>query len=503
MSKTEILEHIHALYRQEGIAVLSYPVFKRQENLYFHLYKKGLTLSAVIDRLGLRQEYDRYKLRHFVKKTAAGVQRRWSWDRVLREAKNAMLTHGSLPPAQWFSENGKGSLVQYVYSCGKSWEALRAELGSFETSSFVESRNGMRWRSHPEASVSNFLYARGIEHKLGERYADRFAQVSEQTRAWYDIHFRAKNGRWIDVEIWGDKPNGHDEAAYSRKRIFKERFHRRSTCFLGIDYQDCFSEAALSTILSSYIGKVEPFVFDRPTDRLIQTTHWSNTDELLETCRKLAAEQPDGLFPTEGWLRKRGRFRNRPGPVYNTVAIYVYKWFGGVRPLRGLLNETKQKSIAWDRKTTVRLYREFFETHQITPGQAKSSPGRSRLPRDQILLAQNICHAVESYVGGMAKLNKTLGIVIRRQTKWSRERVLQGFTDIHARTGLSPSQVSRLDQHRRKLFGVTKSDASFSARLCDRATAYFSSLNNVHTLAGIKVVDIRRLVQKRLNKTRT
>ena len=106
----------------------------------------------------------------------------WTWERIVKTAKEIQEKEGFLPPAGWFQQNGHGSLVHAVYYLGNDWEKLRHELEDFSSSSFVESRNGMRWRSHPEASLSNFLYVRGIEHKCGGRYPDEYAK---QARASY------------------------------------------------------------------------------------------------------------------------------------------------------------------------------------------------------------------------------------------------------------------------------------------------------------------------------
>lgn len=165
--------------------------------------------------------------------------------------------------------NGYGSLVQAVYNLGKSWELLREAIGDFQQSSFVESRNGMRWRSHPEASLSNYLYARGVEHKRGERYPDDYAVRASAKYAYYDLHLLAKNGEWIDVEIWGDKPNGHNEDRYRERRKDKEAYHSGKATFVGIQFHDCYSDEKLTSILEPLIGLVSPFRFDRPTDRLM------------------------------------------------------------------------------------------------------------------------------------------------------------------------------------------------------------------------------------------
>ena len=188
---------------------------------------------------------------------------------------------------------------------------------------FYNSRVGIRWRSRPEAGLSNFLYARGIEHKRGERYPDGYSKQSGRAHGRYDLHFRSNAGEWIDVEIWGDLPDAYSHGRYRRTREFKEAWRAGDPNFLGLQYQDCLSDGRLAVLLQPYIRVIEPFRFDKPQDRQIETAHWSDADEFLETCRQLAADMPDGIFPSEEWLRKRGRYASRTGDAYNTIAVRV------------------------------------------------------------------------------------------------------------------------------------------------------------------------------------
>ena len=64
--------------------------------------------------------------------------------------------------------------------------------------------------------------------------------------------------------------------------------------FLGVHYSDCFKEDRLADILAPYLAKRAAFRFDKPTDSLIPTTHWSNADELLAYCQTLGPK-PNNL----------------------------------------------------------------------------------------------------------------------------------------------------------------------------------------------------------------
>lgn len=496
MSSEQIVEHVRGLYREQGPALLTFAGLKKA-GIYFHLYAKGIKQGELIDALHARDAYEAYKVANFTYETATGIKRRWSWERVLTEARAVKDRLGHLPPGQWFQQNGMGSLVFAVYDCGKTWETLREALDCFATSNFVQSRNGLRWKSHPEASLSNFLHARGIQHKVGLRYAESISQVSDLARAYYDLHFVDNQRRWIDVEIWGDKPNGHGEEDYARKRSIKEAFHSQSSTFLGISHKECFEEDKLSAILRPYIGTIEPFVFDKKTDALLYSTHWSNADELIEFCRQLAEQQPDKVFPSESWLRKRGKEAKRDGPTYNTLSIYIKKWIGGVRKLRSILGQSEHSTIVWDRETAIAHYKAFFEQHSITPSQAKSRNRRPTMPAADLLYAQSICHAVETYAGGVKALNAALGIQTDRKWKWSRQRILDGFKAIYDRYGLVPGQIVGASQEYRIAFSVTDADLATAKSLVGIAPEHFGKVSEVYRALGIEPTDIRTAAKRR------
>jgi len=271
MSDDELVDFCRGLYAKQGISALAFGALKIHPTLYTTLYHRGLRQAVLVDRLGLVEEYRAWKADQPIR-YGADLRERWTWERVVREARQAQLTQGFLPPAAWWQANGGGSLVQALYQLGRTWEDLRAELGDFQSSQFVESRCGLRWRSHAEASLSNFLYARGILHRRGSRYPKEYEDLTGRAYGMYDMHFEGRLGP-LDVEVWGDKPNGADGDLYQAKREGKERFNADNPGFLGIHFADCYSDERLAEILEPHLGVVAPFRFDRPTDRVIPSTH--------------------------------------------------------------------------------------------------------------------------------------------------------------------------------------------------------------------------------------
>ena len=432
MSREQIVDECRQLYERDGIAAFTFEALKRSK-LYYVLYRKGIKQADVLEELGLEEEYQRH---------SEGQPNRWTWDRILTTAREIADREGSLPPAAWFQANGHGSLVFAVYSLGHTWADLRSALQDYCTSNFVESRNGLRWLSHAEASLSNFLYARGIEHRKGGRYPEGYAEQSGRQYGIYDLAFKARDERWIDVEVWGDKPHGLG-VEYSAKREAKEKFNQENNQdFLGIGFRECYDEEALDAILEPYIGRIKPFRFDKPTDLLIHTTHWSNVDELLEHARHIASVMPDGRFPTEEWLRKRGKWANRPGEAHNTLSVYIKTWLGGVRNLRRLLDQEHVSTIEWTREKSIQAYKAFCEQYGMTPDQVRQQYIRKGvLSREVYLESARIGAAATKYAGGAKAVREQLSVGLIRSRKWTRELIMSRTREIIARFGISPLQL--------------------------------------------------------------
>jgi hypothetical protein len=193
--------------------------------------------------------------------------------------------------------------------------------------------------------------------------------------------FTDRIGRSVDVEVWGDAPHGRSKE-YSETRRKKEAYNKNRPGFVGIHFLDCYDEKKLELILSKHVDVPAPFNFKRAHDRLIQTTRWSNTDELLETCRVISSEQPDGLLPTSEWLLKRGRHKNRSGPKYSTLATKITLWLGGFPAARQLLGQyphtpgNRHPRTKWTEESVLKAIRIWISVHGCSPGRSRSKKAK-------------------------------------------------------------------------------------------------------------------------------
>jgi hypothetical protein len=434
LERYKLLEAVRDLYRQHSFKALStWFLYKQRGNLGARLRKADLRQPALLAELGLAVEYAAWR---DSARTYRGVTKpKWSWNVAIATAKKIAEGEGDLPTVQQCRKIGLASLTSAVHNAGKTWDDLRSALGLQPSPRFYASRSGKRWRSRPEACFSNFLYARGVEHKKGERYPVEYSEQSGRHWGQYDLHFQTPTDQWINVEIWGDLDRVSD-GRYGKTRALKEEWQADRPDFLGIQYLDCLSDARLTEILRPYIGVVEPFVFDKSTDHFIETAHWSNADELLISCKELAVEMPDGFFPSEDWLRRRGKYKNRPGKTYNSLAQRVNAWLGGTRNVRRLLGHGEASTTEWTPEYAIEAWRAFETKHGLTPSQCKGSAKRHSIPPEVRAEGGKIYEAAHRYgVIDAARNGRTA-----RKIKWTKDYALAQWNAFYARHGRTPSE---------------------------------------------------------------
>jgi hypothetical protein len=450
-TREELLDAVRDLYESHGLVALSTP-FLEQKRLYARLLKVGLYQPALLQEMNLAEEYAAWRESS---RTYRGVSRpRWTWDMAVAKAAEIKEQQGDLPPLDWFRRNGRTSVVNTVFRTGHTWEQLRKSVGCFATSSFRESRSGIRWRSYGEASLSDFLHARGIPHKRGERYKSGYEKSSGRRSGHYDMHFQTTSGAWVDVEIWGDL-NDVSGGQYARVRKGKEEWNEDRADFLGIEYKDCLSDDRLTEILARYIGIVEPFRFEKSHDPFIETSHWTDSDELLETCRRFAATMPDGIFPGESWLRKRGKHAERPGPTYNTLAVRVHQWLGGTRNVRRFLGHGEASTIDWSPETAILAWQDFQARYGLSPTQLASRGRKNDFPPDVVKRAQAIRQACVRH----GALNDARNGKTARKIVWTNDTTVAAWRNFELRHGFAPSSKLR-KMHRDALSKLERSEAA-------------------------------------------
>jgi hypothetical protein len=227
-------------------------------------------------------------------------------------------------------------------------------------------------------------------------------------------------------------PDKLSDGRYASTRAAKERWNANNPNFLGIQYVDCLSDARLTAILEPFIGVIEPFRFEKPQDPYIEASHWTDSDELLKTCRQLAAQQPDGLLPNESWMRKRGRYADREGPAYNTLAVRINQWLGGTRRAREFLGQAEHSTEDWTPEKAIAAWRKFEEQHGVTPTQATGRLHRDRLPAGVLQWGQAIRGACVRYgVLDEARRGRSA-----RRIKWTADTLAAAWVEFNEKYGV-------------------------------------------------------------------
>lgn len=209
---------------------------------------------------------------------------------------------------------------------------------------------------------------------------------------------------------------------------------------------DCLSDGKLEAILSPYIGTIAPFNFAKSHDPFIQTAHWSGAEELLETCRQLAEQQPNGYFPSESWLRKRGKYKDREGPVYNSLALYVNERLGGLRNVRKLLGHEQASTTAWTPELLIEAWRDFDRRFGCLPATPRGSPRfegseHASMRRE----ASRLWEAARRH--GVLEECKAIGT--KRPLKWTPETTAAAWYAFEAQHGKQPSGCLSAGQRER------------------------------------------------------
>jgi hypothetical protein len=468
-----LLARVRALYDEYGPRALTTRFLHRQpRQLYVSLRKLGLTQPVYLKELGLAETFEHWRSQN--KKYRGVIKPKWTWDEAIKRARQIKDRFGSLPTLEWFRhpDNGLVSLANAVFKTGHTWQDLRDAVGDPSTGAFVQSRNCRRWRSRPEAALSDFLHARGVEHRPGERYAETYSEISGRRYGVYDMHFKAADGRWIDVEIWG-RLEGLSRGRYSQTRSHKESFNAGNERFLGIEMNDCMSDARLTSILRPFIGEIAAFNFERPYDPFIETSHFSGVDELLQTCGKLAAQMPDGMFPSENWLRKRGKYADREGSPYNTLAHYVNQWVGGTRKVREFLGHGEASTTKWSAELVIAKWRDFRETYGVSPSQALSPKRRLQFGAE----AYNLANAIYAAATRHGVLDEARGGPHQHYRKWTPETVRVAWAAFVNKYGAAPTHF--MSKGKRK---------TIAREITDEATRIYQGASRLGLLRTLRAM---------------
>lgn len=110
--RAELLAAARGLYDLHGPKALSTPFLEKQKGTFYHkLLAAGLGQSALTEELGLTQEYGEWR---DANRTYRGkIQQKWSWEIVVKMAREIKEREVDLPTLEWCRLNGSNCRAEH------------------------------------------------------------------------------------------------------------------------------------------------------------------------------------------------------------------------------------------------------------------------------------------------------------------------------------------------------------------------------------------------------
>lgn len=427
----EVINKVFTMYKEHGMNALSYKWLKSKGYLVLYNQLVGKHKIRLEDISIMLDIHIKWREQRRILMSKSKGHKQWDIAEINKTLDDVISQYTYLPPAEFLRSNGYGNLVTAIYNNDMTFEKIKLDRGL--TNQMFVSRNNMTWLSSPEVCLANFLLSRGITIQKGKKYPKEYSEMTGRKYGVYDLHFIATKdkfvGKTIDVEVWGDCPNGHGTDIYESKRKVKEEFNRDNTHFIGIQYSVCYKTDKLIEILSSYIENIDiQSVSFKPMDKKVEPTRWNLFDSVIEQCKQVIKFIPNGKLPTEEWMRRRGKFKDRE--VYewetdinlNSLSKYIQE-VGGIRLIRESIGD-ESSTIKWNRDVVLNVALEIYSIYKKSPQSVLGEfQKRKNLSRDEIQMKNKISGLLNAcsihFIGGYREVCETVNIPIRKIPKTS------------------------------------------------------------------------------------
>lgn len=297
-NERNLLETIKGLITSVGVQIISHGEL-RERNITSKMLSLGITISDLVKWFSIKDQIAALDVR--IDYHRPPIERvNWLVDRIGYLPTSVELASTGIIPPSWAGREReiKSNVFQHKYA----------------QSAKVISRSGHLWRSGACANVSNFLWARGIDHLPGNRFDSTFLNDNE---------CQPREPLW-DIEILLPTTNLRLRIEDGATRIFEKV---RSEC-LGRKWKVSIPENYL--ILPSYLSNSDvllnhtlnerfaissPWRFETHYDPYFPSTSWQILDELVNDAESLKKahnldELPSGKIATakaRAWERRLNR----------------------------------------------------------------------------------------------------------------------------------------------------------------------------------------------------
>ncbi len=419
-----IIEKFKSLYDEKGIDALSrsWLLKNGHRKIYEQVLASNLSIVMIADHLSLLKELNLSRREAYKR-----IRLKWTPEKINETALALIDEFGMIPTVPWLQRNGYGKFVWYIEQ-QQSISEFRDRYYKSETNRLL-SRANIAHDSFAEVCFANFLWARGIDPKKGGKYESDFAKTSSYSSAVYDIEFIATFGQYeghkILVEIWGDSksagPNGHNLEEYLAKKAAKIKYHENNPYFLGLGYENCYTEKKLIDILQPYIGKNCKISRTKENhDFQFPPTMWTLADEVIKTCKFVCHNMPDNILPALGWFKRSDTYKCRPVLDWEpeTWGRFPCKinQVGGILKLREVLGQKQHNKIThWTKDNVTQALADFYTTYRVWPTQIlklQSPEITSDTYKSIEIIAKRLREAANIHIGNIFEYQAAAGKLI-------------------------------------------------------------------------------------------
>lgn len=397
--------------------------------VHYKRYDRGLRasstslikLSSIADELGVLDEYMIFKNTSIITSRCRtqGIELNlWTDDKKNEITEYIISKYNSIPAWAVLLAD---SNVPSTYLNHVSLTDLRKEH-NLPVNLCLISIDGQVWESQAETCFANFLILRGVEIHKGRPYEEEYKIKYGNGGGTYDGHFYSdlKNME-ITVEIWGDRPNGHKEIQYAKKRKNKEDYNKNNPGFLGIHYQDCYVDEKLKHLLEPFLKNLEikRSICKKDYYDKIESTKLSMLEFVLDVCEEIISE--NGCFPPYDFLRKHGLYKDRETQSWEKkcghqkIIHYIDKC-GGINKIKEIIGiekcNNKQNYQNLTRKylkdgvclekiskdEAVEQLKTFYQLHQTTPAIKKRELLKKENRNDEDNEIVKLCTRLLNYI---------------------------------------------------------------------------------------------------------
>lgn len=373
----EYVSAFRDLYGKHGMSALSQKWLKDHgcEHVYGRAKAKGYNMETIASALGILDEYKLFRTQQHGKNWRAMAK--WNLETVTSQLNQLIEVYGDIPAVGWLEANSFAGMTSWI-SNNKGMSYFREQLGPSTSKRFV-SRGGLALRSWAEVALANFLWARGLDVYRGRKYPEEYATSSGRKHGWYDLEFDAVSGEFagkrILVEVWGNNeksgPLGQDLDKYLQTKTQKLAFNKGNSCFMGISFQDCYKEHVLADSLEQFIGLCNPTRFKNDEDRVLPSALWSTADHVLEQCRLVCDNMPEGKLPPSSWFRCKEKYKDRKINAWEPQNWHNIDekicMLGGYLKVRVLLGQGDYNQTFWNHDLVIERLVEYCEQYSSWP----------------------------------------------------------------------------------------------------------------------------------------